>query len=217
MRSRTWSRRRSELRCAFKASLVRVLVMESELLYWTKIAAVGQVMGALATFFAAFLALYFSVHERALKVKVSARFGQIVDIHGSTPVMSVEVENIGIRPVIINGLYWTTGIGNRFGIVPRIFRLKSAFQITDYEWSINKDFPWTLEPGQSRSTHMRRPEFISAFETRGENDLFRKFPWSNKSTLFRHRVNVGVSTLPRVVSGTVDPKITKALIAAYGG
>lgn len=191
--------------------------MEAEILLWTKIAAIGQVAGALATFLAVVFALILARAERSLRVRVNARFAAIVDIHGSTSVMTYEVENIGLRPVVVTGMHWTTGFPNRFGFMPRPLQLKAAFQMPDYEWSINENFPWRLDPGESKSTHMRRQEFIESFVEPNQHDLFRQFFWQKRPRLFFHRVGVAVNTQPKIVFGQIDKSITTVLNDSYRG
>jgi hypothetical protein len=148
---------------------------------------------------------------------VNARFATIVDAHGQTEVMSYEVENIGLRPVVVQGIHWTTGWVNWLGLLPKSLRLKSAFQMPDYAWAINKNFPWRLEPGETQSTHMRRREFIDSLTEPAEGDLFRLLPWQSRPRLLNLRVGAAVVTKPRVVLGKVDPKLTAALDDAYQG
>lgn len=191
--------------------------MDEAALFWTKVAAIGQVAGAIATFAAVVVALILSRTERQLRVRVSARFGYIVDVNGHTEVMTFEVENVGLRPVVVHGIHWTTGWYNRMGLVPKIFRVQSAFQMPDYTWPINPNFPWRLSPGESQSSHIRRQDFIEGFADPAPKDLFRRLPWQRRPKLLRHRVGVGVNTRRKIILGKVDPAITEALNSAYRG
>src|SRR3546814_2402360 len=83
--------------------------------------------------------------------------------------MCIQVENIGMRTARIEGFGWTTGYANVWRFLPKALRLRSVHQLPDYEWAINKNFPWTLEPGESQSTFMRREEFFAGMaEPRSE-------------------------------------------------
>jgi len=186
-------------------------------LYWTKVAAIGQVAGAIATFLAVVIALVQSRAERSLRVRVRARLGLIVDGRGQTEVMTYEVENTGLRPVVVNGMHWATGFINVLGILPPPLRLKSAFQMPDYEWPINENFPWRLGPGESKSTHIRRQDFIDEFCQPNEHDLFRRFFWQRRPKLFWHRAGVAINTRRGIVFGRVDRNLTSALEEAYLG
>jgi hypothetical protein len=186
-------------------------------LFWTKVAAIGQVAGAVATFLAVIVALYLGRAQQRFQLKVKAHFGQIVDVRGATPVMTIEVENTGLRTVRITGFGWSTGFTNTIRALPKWLRLQSAFQMPDYTWAINPPFPWILEPGEAKSTHIRRQDFIDGFSEPAPEDLFRRLPWASRKRLFRHRVWVGVYTRPTVWFGVVDPKITDALNKSYRG
>lgn len=207
MRCRDWSR----------ACLGHKTEMDSSGLFWTKLAAIGQVAGAIATFAAVWVALYLAQSERSFRLRVTAKFQRIVSVGGSIRVMSIQVENVGLRTAVINGFGWTTGYANTLRILPKAFRLRSAFQLPDYEWSVNPPFPWKLEPGQSRSTHIKRENFIEAFSKPAKNDLFRRFPWQRAPKLFRHRVYVSVDTRETVYPGVVDRKVTQTLNQTYQG
>ena len=186
-----------------------------ESLYWTKIAAIGQVAGALATFLAAGVALQLGRTERQLRLRVTASFQTIVSSRQSVQVMCVQVENIGMRTARVDSFGWATGFANSLWILPSWLRLRSAHQMPDYEWVINKDFPWTLEPGQTQSTYMRRPEFLEALSAPHEQGIFRSWQVFKKPFLLRLRVYVGVATMQKVCFGTVDPKIVRALTETY--
>src|SRR3546814_13065455 len=80
-----------------------------ESLFWTKVAAIGQVAGAAATFLAAWVALYLGRTDRQFRLRVTATFQNIVSSHGSIKVMCIQVENIGMRTARIEGFGWTPG------------------------------------------------------------------------------------------------------------
>ncbi len=185
--------------------------MIDETLYWTKIAAIGQVAGAVATFLAAFIALYLARSERLIRLRIRAKFGRVVDANGSTPVVLVEVENIGLRAARVTSLGWTTGLANRTRLAPRFLRLKSVHQVLEYDWYINRQLPWTLEPGEATSTAFRRDQFIDRMLEKGGVSLFRVLPWRSRATLFQHRVRIGVSTRRSAMIGKVDKAVTRAL------
>jgi len=139
----------------------------------------------------------------------------IHDVSGNTPTVSIEVENIGHRTARLTGLYWATGFFGPRWLVPKWFRSRSAFQIIDYSWIINENFPWTLEPGEAKSTHFRREEFLKEFVKPEEEDFFRKLPWSSRYRLLRMRVGVGVYTREGIIFGRVDSKLICELENRY--
>lgn len=187
----------------------------SDEIYWAKVAAIGQTAGALATFAAVVVALWLAKSERAYLLRVRARFGLILDVAGKTEVMTIEVVNIGLRKVTVTGFGWTTGFRNTLRILPPAFRLRSAFQFDDYSWSINPRFPWHLEPGESKMTHIRKADFIKSMTEVHPENLFRRLPLFNRWILLRHRVYVSISALETAYQGKVDPKMTKQLELHY--
>lgn len=189
--------------------------MADPIIFWTKVGAIGQVAGAAATFLAVLAALSIATSERRFRLRVTAKMMAIHTVAGATPTVSVEVENIGNRTTRITGLYWATGYRNLFRFLPRFLRLKSGFQMIDYEWFINDNFPWTLQPGESKSTHFRRQAFLDGFAEHNENDIFRRLPLSKRYTLVNFRVGVGIYTRMGVYYGTVDRKLKVALEDGY--
>jgi hypothetical protein len=189
--------------------------MADATLYWTKVAAIGQVAGASATFFAAVIALYFARSERLIRLRVRAKFGRVVDSLGSTSAVFIEVENTGLRTARITMIGWTTGYVNYLRFLPKFLRLKSVFQIPDHDWYVNQRLPWVLEPGEAISTAFRRDDFVHNMMQPGGVSLFRLLPWRSRATLLRHRATVAVSTRRTGVFGKVDKAITKALEMAF--
>jgi hypothetical protein len=184
-------------------------------LFWVEVDAIGQVAGAIATFAAVLTALYFALREQSLRIRVSAGLWKLVNDSGVTPVITITIDNIGLRKVGITSIGWTTGyFGRFFRLFPRL-RVRSAHQMDDYTWAINPRFPWLLEPGESRSTHFKRAELLKEFHRAQEGDLFRRVPWSRRYLLFRHRVYAGVYTKRRVTLGKVDPELTKLFEENY--
>src|SRR3546814_10170174 len=100
-----------------------------------------------------------------------------------------------MRTARIEGFGWTTGYANVWRFLPKALRLRSVHQLPDYEWAINKNFPWTLEPGESQSTFMRREEFIAGMAEHHDHGLFRTSPIRRRPFLLHHRVYVTVATL----------------------
>jgi len=101
--------------------------MNGATLFWTKVAAIGQVAGAVATFAAVLLSLYLAFYARRPRLRL--RVGIRVTI-GSGEIgpqlLSFDVANSGNRPVHISGIGWHTGW--RFGLGP--LARQSAVQLT---------------------------------------------------------------------------------------
>src|SRR3546814_17341048 len=125
--------------------------------------------------------------------------------------MCIQVENIGMRTARIEGFGWTTGYANVWRFLPKALRLRSVHQLPDYEWAINKKFPWTLEPGESQSTFMRRAEFIAGMAENHDHGLFPTSPQRRRPFLLPNLVYVSVAPHRVRCPGKEDPRITRAV------
>ena len=179
------------------------------------IGALAQVAGSLATFGAVVVALRLARQERTIRLRVTAGFRTIISQVVEIQVLAVTVENVGHRAAKIELFGWTTGYVRKWIKFPKRFALQSCIQMQDYNWAINERFPWTLEPGQSKSTFIRRTEFVEGFSKHSNGDLFRKLPFAKRWVLFRHRVGVGVATHPQMYFGKVEDSVSSTLEAAY--
>src|SRR3546814_17145288 len=110
-----------------------------ESLFWTKVAAIGQVAGAAATFLAAWVALYLGRTDRQFRLRVTATFQNIVSSQGSIKVTCIQVENIGMRTARIEGFGWTTGNANVWSFLPQAIRLRRVQNLPTYERPKNKN------------------------------------------------------------------------------
>lgn len=194
--------------------------MEASALYWTKVAAIGQIAGALATFAAVFVALYLARSERRTRLRVTAQHAQIVDALGATKTVSITVQNIGLRAAKIDGVGWIGGLPSwsiprlvRWAI-PRWLRQQTLHQIHDYSWAINENFPWRLQPGESKSTHFRRDKFFDEFTSKQGEAFFRKVPFLKRTMAVRPRVFVSVDTKP-VITGIIAKSLLSQMREAY--
>jgi hypothetical protein len=125
--------------------------MEAELLLWTKIAAIGQVAGAIATTAAVFVSLWIVLSERQPRVKVTAGLRLLItqgrpDL--AEEVISITVLNAGLRPVSVASIGWRVGWMKRFG--PEWARMGHAIQTSSGRRD-SADPPYVLEPGQQKS------------------------------------------------------------------
>lgn len=189
--------------------------MDASILYWTKIAAIGQVAGAIATLLAVIAALYLARSERRIRVKVAASLSRIVDARGAIQTVTVTVENIGLRTAKIDAIGWIGGVPTwrlpravRW-IVPRWLQQETLHQIPDYASLINDNFPWRLEPYESKSTHFKREDFLREFSSKQGNVFFRNIPLINKIVSVRPRVYVAVDTKPVITGLIAQPLLTQ--------
>jgi hypothetical protein len=124
--------------------------MGADELYWTKVAALGQVAGAAATFLAVLLSLYLATYGRRprLKLTVGERLIITQGQAGHIRVLNFSVANAGERPVHIRGIGWRTG-WLRWG--PAFLRTQAAVQLTG-GLGIGKEPPYELQPGAEVSS-----------------------------------------------------------------
>lgn len=194
--------------------------MPEEGLFWTKVAAIGQVAGAVATFFAVVTALWIARQEQRTRVRVRARTGKVVSSHGPVSVISVSVEKVGLRSVKINSIGWIGGLPTwKFpkplrALVPEWLSQVTLFQMPEYDWHINDNFPWRLAPGESKSTHFRYERFLSEFKGKQGAAFFRRVPLVGRTVPIRPRVYVSVDTRPMTI-GRIDQNLVEAMRKAF--
>ncbi len=182
---------------------------------WEMISALSQVAASIATFLAVLVALKLAREERSIRLRVRAQFMTLVNQQGLTDLVMISVENVGLRRAVITGLYWSTGYRRLLIPLPSFLALRGAMQNEDWELSINEPMPWSLEPGEGKSTYFKRAEFLVEFSLAKNGDLFRRRPFGAEYRLLNHRVGVGVKTIDRLVTGTVSTDLTGALEENY--
>lgn len=121
--------------------------MDQALLFWTKIGALGQLAGALATFLAVLVSLYVIVTDRREGVKLVVGERKIIGGGINLDVISFEITNVGARPFVINSIGWRTGWFKRG---PKSLRHKWAIQVGDNS-VLSTQLPYVLQQGQSAS------------------------------------------------------------------
>ncbi|WP_148216758.1 hypothetical protein [Phenylobacterium zucineum] len=125
--------------------------MDPETLLWTKVAALGQVAGAIATSAAVIVSLWVVLSERAARVTVTAGL-RLLLVPGhpemAEEVINVTVTNIGQRPVRVMSIGWRTGWLRRLG--PKWARHQFAIQ-TNGSRRDSHSPPYILEPGEQKS------------------------------------------------------------------
>ncbi len=125
--------------------------IDPEVLLWTKVAAVGQVLGALATAVAVGVSLWVVLSERQARVTVTAGLRLLITQGRSDlteEVISLAVFNAGHRPVVVNVIGWRVGWVRRFGF--KWARFGHAMQTSSNRVD-SHDPPFILEPGQQKS------------------------------------------------------------------
>jgi hypothetical protein len=171
-----------------------------ETLFWTKVAAIGQVAGAVATFAAVGVALWIARSERRTYIKVSAcmRLCFVGDGSPFEDMISILITNHGQRLVRISSVGWRTG-WMRYG--PKWLKFQYAFQKFDHPVSLMSSPvpPLDLGPGQEVSLHLSPDSFKKGGELR---DTFfnRRFPFRRKVSPTKVCVVVSIVAAKAVVT-----------------
>ena len=182
---------------------------------WNAVGAIAQVAGSIATFAAVWVALKLAREEQKIRLRVEAKFMVLVNERGSTDLVMVSVDNVGLRPARVGTLFWSTGFRRMLIPLPKHFALKSCMQNEDWTLAINEKMPWIVEPGISKATYFKRDEWLAEFKKAADGDMFRRWPFVKRYRLLNLRVAVGVTTLDAAVSGRVGSSLKLALEDGY--
>ncbi|MBO9377430.1 hypothetical protein GG804_11685 [Sphingomonas histidinilytica] len=157
--------------------------------FWTIVAAIGQVAGALATAWAVIITMRIVSTERRPIMTIRADLALIIG-DGQTPtqdVITVTVANIGVRRFKCTGLSWRTGHLRRG---PAWLKRQYAVQMPTYLPGSPQP-PFTLEPGDQVSILIDPQPFQSDKRAALREQFFcRRYPW--KAEPQQTRIDVGV-------------------------
>jgi hypothetical protein len=178
-----------------------------ETLFWTKMAALGQIAGAVATFAAVLVSLWIAQSERRAHVRVVAGLRVVM----STPAMdvvSVLITNHGLRPVRVSAVGWRTG-WFRYG--PKWLAFQQAVQQFDHPISMISAVqpPFDLGPGQDANLHIPVAPFQEQADLR-EDFFNRCLPFRNKPTRTQICVEVHLVAAKKTVA-RVEKRLAKFL------
>ena len=155
----------------------------AETLFWTQVAAVGQVAGAFATTVAVCISLWIVLSERAVSVKCSV--GIRIVVGGALPsfnIVSFDITNTGHRSFRISSTGWRTGwnipILNRFEIPWAKYQY--AIQMTADDLGSPR-LPMDLAPGHRTSVFTDTARFAGQDADKRESFFCRKFPFMVKA------------------------------------
>lgn len=151
-------------------------IMEQQVLFWTKVAAIGQVAGAIATFAAVFVSLHLA--RQAGRVRLAIRAGLRIGFYGdgsdAWDLISVSVENLGDRPVRISNVGWRSGWSSRG---PKWLRYQFGVQ----RLSAGSQVPCDLAVGADVHFTVLLSDYENGNNAEKNLDFFgRRLPWSGK-------------------------------------
>ena len=141
--------------------------MEDPTLYWTKVAAIGQVAGAIATFAAAVVSLVIAFPSRKPRIKLTV--GKRVVFCGGkieAVLLMFDIANAGERPVHVNGIGWETG-WLRWG--PKFIAKQFAVQLTGMPQYGSGPPPFEIQPGAAVQTYALMENVLEHARERGKN------------------------------------------------
>lgn len=141
------------------------------MLFWTKVSAIGQVAGALATAAAVILTLWITFSERRAQIKVTAGLRLLIPGDGSPAVdtILIRMTNFGLRAVTVSQLGWRTGY-SRFG--PRWLR-------TQYATLLDTPTMFVIEPGGERQIQLQPSWFLGTTAQKTRAEFFnRTYPFA---------------------------------------
>jgi hypothetical protein len=171
-----------------------------ETLFWTKVTALGQIAGAVATFVAVLVALWIARTERRASIKVSAGLRLTFAGDGSPfeDKILIRITNHGLRPVRVSAVGWRTG-WVKFG--PKWLKFQHAVQKFDHPVSLMTSPtppPFDLGPGQEVSLLL-------------SPDPFKK-PGELRDTFFNRRLPLRRKVSPTKICVVVSMVAAKASV-----
>ena len=149
--------------------------------FWSKWAAIGQIVGALGTFAAVITSLYLSRRSEKPRLKVDAGVRMLIG-HGSKKpypeYISITVRNVGTQTAHVTQFGWRTGLW-KFSW-PAWLKVQHAIQ-TPGMLGIGEDPPFVVPPGTKRDTILDKKQFIEGIAKKSGGPFFaRDWPIFNR-------------------------------------
>lgn len=143
-------------------------------LFWTIVAAVGQVAGALATAAAVITSLWVVLSERRPKLRVTAGLRLIIPGDGApaSDAIGVTVANVGMRRVRCACVGWRT---SRLRWGPRWLRRQHALQNADYLPG-SATLPFDLDLGDEKTLILAVESYRDAVDAAKRAAFFLRTP-----------------------------------------
>ena len=155
---------------------VQAIRMRGPELYWAKVAALGQVAGAAATFLAVVVSLWIAYHSRKPRVRLTVNTSVIIGgMADGIRFLVFEVANLGERPVYVRGIGWRTGWLARWS---QWLARKAAVQTAPSAemFGLGTEPPYELQPGASVSSFCDMDRMIAFAGERKEPLFTRDWP-----------------------------------------
>lgn len=148
--------------------------MDEAALYWTKVAAIGQVLGAIGTFLAVVVSLVVAFRSSKPRIRLKVGMRLIFPVP-EIELLMFEVVNAGDRPFHVRGIGWRTGWFRRG---PACLRRKAAVQVTNpLGYVVCADPPYELQPGEAKSSYRPMDDMLGTAKVREEPFFTRDWPY----------------------------------------
>jgi hypothetical protein len=182
--------------------------MESAILFWTQVGAVGQLMGAVATTAAVIVSLWVVASERRPHIKVQAGMRMIVGGgEPATDIVAISVSNHGLRTVSITSFGWRTGWIS--GLGPRWAKFQWAQQNPEARSDPligHVQPPFDLAPGEERTIMLRAETYRRNNDQVKQRNFFgRKLPFQKEVSPANVCVVVSLAVFKSVITPVERP------------
>jgi hypothetical protein len=141
-------------------------------LFWTKLSAIGQLLGAAATFAAVAVSLWIVLSERSPKLKVKA--GERLTIGGGLPeqrLLMISITNVGQRIAHIRTVGWRSGAWPWQR--PKFLCRQYAVQMPG-DTGLGRDPPFTIEPGEEISVYLNLDHYLARIRELDRDPMFSR-------------------------------------------
>lgn len=156
--------------------------MTDPMIFWAKVAAVGQVGGAVATFLAVIVSLWIALRRPRPAIRLTITEKLLIGGPGDgVAFLAFEVTNLGDRTVFVRGIGWRTGW---FRKSPAFLQSKAAVQIASgaETHGVGHEPPYELLPGQAVSSYCELANLIAYGRERAEPFFTRLWPILGRRT-----------------------------------
>jgi hypothetical protein len=165
-------------------------------LFWTQVAAIGQVLGAFATAAAVIVSLVIVMSQRRIVLDMKVGIRSIFDdtTKVATDLILWEITNTGQREVRLSSVGWRTGlISGRFHRwAPDFLKAQWAVQRLSNDPACGR-LPFDLMPGKNIHFFIELGVFENAIKDMRSDFFLRKLPWLDR--VIGTRIQGSVSTV----------------------
>lgn len=185
--------------------------MTEQELFWTKLAAIGQLLGAVATFAAVVVSLWIALSERRPKLKVKA--GERLTIGGGLPeqrLLMISITNVGQRVAQVRTVGWQSG--HWPWQWPNFLRRQNAVQMPG-DTGLGQDPPFVIEPGQEISVYLDLDHYLARIKEQDRDPMFSR-TWPLLGLIPAKAWVLAATAEGRTARGPVEKPLMRLLVEA---